>query len=58
MGKTGAVCLVALFNRAGLFKYTVDKLDVMFVLLGVFNGFEDFLVIDKFLGFKGFRIVD
>ena len=49
MRQTGTVYAGSRFLRTGLFQNAVDQLDVVFVLLGVFQRFKDFLMVDKLL---------
>ena len=49
MRQTGTVYAGSGLLRTGLFQNAVDQLDVMLVLLGVFQRFKDFLMVDKLL---------
>lgn len=49
MRQTGTVYAGGGLLRTGLFQNAVDQLDVVLVLLGVFQRFKDFLMVDKLL---------
>ena len=49
MRQTGTVYAGGGLLRTGLFQNAVDQLDVALVLLGVFQRFKDFLMVDKLL---------
>ena len=49
MRQAGTVYAGGGLLRTGLFQNAVDQLDVVLVLLGVFQRFKDFLMVDKLL---------
>ena len=49
MRQTGTVYAGGGLLRTGLFQNAVDQLDVALVLLGIFQRFKDFLMVDKLL---------
>ena len=49
MRQAGTVYAGGSLLRTGLFQNAVDQLDVVLVLLGVFQRFKDFLMVDKLL---------
>ena len=55
--QTGTVYAGGGLLWTGLLQNAVDQLDVVLVLLGVFQRFKDFLMVDKLLCMEGFGIV-
>ena len=58
VGQACAAAAVPDLHGAGLLEDLVDQLDVVLVGLGVRQGRLDLLVVDEFLCFQGFRIID
>ena len=58
MGQTGAVNTAGGLFRTRLLEKTVDQLEIIFVALGVFERFENLLMIDEIISIHGFRVIN
>ena len=58
VGQTGAVHAAGGLFRTRLFENAVDEREVVLVLLGILERFENFLVVDKFVRIHGLRVID
>ena len=58
VGQTGAVNAAGGLFRTRLLEKTVDQLEIIFVALGVFERFENLLMVDKIISIHGFRVIN
>ena len=58
MGQTGAVNAAGGLFRTRLLEKTVDQLEIIFVALGVFERFENLLMVDEIISIHGFRVIN